>query len=245
MDENIKVVYVEKKKKEPIPRLSLKPVDNMEGLFVGIKKNGTPYTVRKDRHRTFFPDEWIKFLDSLQPYQRIIFETLLMTGARIEECLNIRVKDFFFDRNYIRLYVTKSKAKKGEVKGIGGSARSFVVSSQYMRKIKSYIKEKNLTEEDKLFKYSKQGVFQLFKRKLKATGITDWYNFSLHNIRKTHGMWLKTLIPYSREITEGEICNRLGHDFNTYLKHYASPSIFNERDKNMMIKLMGDIYGLR
>ena len=167
-----------------------------------------------------------------------------MTGARIEECLNIRVKDFFWDRKYIRLYVTKSKASKGETKEIGGAQRSFVVSSQYIKKAKAYIKEENLKDEDKLFSYSKQGVSQLFKRHLKKIEIKDWYNFSLHNIRKTNGMWLKTLIPYSREITEGEICNRLGHDFNTYLKHYASPSIFNEKDKNMMIKILGDIYGL-
>ncbi len=243
--ENIKIVYVEKGKKPPIERLSLKPVDNMEGLFIGTKKNGVKYTVRKDRHRVFFPNEWLRFLDEVQTSKRFIFETLLMTGARIDECLHIRVKDFFFDRNYIRLYVTKSKASKGESKTMGGSARSFVVSSQYMRKAKAYIKSKNLKDNDFLFKISQQGVFQMMKRCLKRTEIEDWYNFSLHNIRKTHGMWLKTLIIYSREITEGEICNRLGHDFNTYLKHYASPSIFNERDKNMMINLMGDIYGLR
>jgi integrase len=232
------------KKKEKIKRLSLTPIKNMEGLFVGTKKDGKSYTVRKDRHRTFFPDEWLNFIASLKPDKVFIFETLLMTGARIEECLNIRVKDFFWDRNYIRLYVTKSKATKGESKEIGGRARSFAVSSQYIKKAKAYIKERNINNEDKLFKYSKQGVYQLFRRKLQEIGIKDWYNFSLHNIRKTNGMWLKTLIPYSREITEGEICNRLGHDFNTYLKHYASPSIFNEKDKNMMMKILGDIYGL-
>jgi hypothetical protein len=57
-------------------------------------------------------------------------------------------------------------------------------------------------------------------------------------------MWLKALIIYSREITEGEICMRLGHDFNTFLKHYGSPSIFNDRDKQQMSKIMGSIYHL-
>ena len=37
-------------------RLTLTPVPNAEGLFVGIKKDGKTYSVRKDRHRTFFPD---------------------------------------------------------------------------------------------------------------------------------------------------------------------------------------------
>ncbi len=42
--------------------LTLKEVSDKEGLYVGIKKDGKPYTVRKDRHRFFFPNEWEKFL---------------------------------------------------------------------------------------------------------------------------------------------------------------------------------------
>lgn len=225
-------------------RLSLRAVSGKDGLFVGTKSDGKPYLVRKDRHRTFFPEEWLRFIDSLKDNQKFIFETLLMTGARIEECLNIKEKDFLWDRNSLRLMVTKSKAKKGETKIMGGAPRSFVVSSTYIKKARAHIKDNNIGSEDRLFKYSKQGVYQLFRRKLQENGVKDYYNFSLHNIRKTHGMWLKTLIPYSREITEGEICMRLGHDMNTFLKHYGSPSIYNEKDKGMMAKILGDIYGL-
>lgn len=232
-------------KKEKKKTLSLTPVENKDGLFVGIRSNGTKYSVRKDRHRTFFPDEWLMFISAVKPKNKFIFETLLATGARIDECLNIRVKDFSFDRNYIKLFVTKSKATKGEKKLFGGQQRSFVVSSQYIKKAKEYIKERNLNEDDYLFKVKMASVEDLLKRKLQLIGISDWYNFSLHNIRKTHGMWLKTLIPYSREITEGEICLRLGHDFNTFLKHYGSPSVFTEKDKAMMIKILGDIYNLK
>jgi integrase len=113
-----------------------------------------------------------------------------------------------------------------------------------MRKL---IKTKGMDEnsDTRIFTISKQSVWRLMKRNLKAAGIKDYYNFSLHNIRKTSGMWLKTLIPFSREITEGEICMRLGHDMNTFLKHYGSPSIFNERDKTAMIKILSNIYGLK
>ena len=231
-------------RKPSTKRLSLVPVEEKEGLYIGTRSNGKTYTVRKDRHRVFFPDEWLKFTDSLKESQVFIFDTLLNSGARIEECLNIRVKDFFLDRNYLRLYVTKSKAKKGESKEFGGQPRSFTVSSQYIKRVKQYVKDHNLKEEDKLFNLTQQAVYQLMRKRLQLIGIKDWYNFSLHNIRKTHGMWLKTLMPYSRQITEGEICNRLGHDFNTYLRHYSSPSIFNEKDKEMMIKILGDVYGL-
>ena len=77
------------------------------------------------------------------------------------------------------------------------------------------------------------------RRKLKGVVKDDW-NFGLHNIRKTHGNWLKAL-----DISAEEICTRLGHDFNTYLKHYGSPNIFDRKDKMLMIKILGDVYGFR
>jgi integrase len=194
----------------------------------------------------------------------MLFETLIQTVARIEECLNIKRKHYDFERNTLDLYVTKSKATKGQSKEVGGARRGFSISSSYAKKIKHYINTYRICPDDYMFvkrlpenfdsksreekkKYLKAkqvAVSQLMKRALQRAGLVSW-EFSLHNIRKTHGMWLKALIPYSREITEGEICMRLGHDMNTFLKHYGSPSIFNERDKNMMIAILGDIYGLK
>jgi integrase len=235
----------ENKTKKESKCLTLSPVLDKEGLFTGTKSDGKTYSVRKDRHRYYFPEEWIRFINSIKEDKKILFETLLQTGARIEEALNIRPKDFDWERNTLRLFVTKSKSKKGESIEMGGASRGFCISSEYCRKVRKYIKENNIKDDERLFNLTKQAVWQMQKRILKKINIKDWYNFSLHNIRKTNGMWLKSLIPYSREITEGEICMRLGHDMNTFLKHYGSPSIFNERDKNMMIKILGDIYGLR
>jgi integrase len=225
-------------------KLKLKST-KQEGIFTGIKTNGVRYTVRKDRHRYFFPNEWTTFMNKLKPTKQLLFETLLQSGARIDEAINIRPKDFDFDRNTLTLFVTKSKAKKGQSKEMGGTKRGFVVSSEYSRKMKKWIKDKNINDDSKIFNVSRQSVWRLMRRNLIAAGIKDYYNFSLHNIRKTSGMFLKTLIPFSREITEGEICMRLGHDMNTFLKHYGSPSVFNERDKIAMIKIMGDVYGLK
>jgi len=41
--------------------------------------------------------------------------------------------------------------------------------------------------------------------------------FSLHNIRKTTGMWLKTVQRRGYDLDVSEICMRLGHDHNTFL----------------------------
>lgn len=239
------IINKEMEQKKDSKSLTLSPVLDKEGLFTGIKSNGISYSVRKDRHRYYFPEEWLRFMKEIKEDKKILFETLLQSGARIEEVLNIRPKDFDWDRNTLRLYTTKSKAKKGESKEKGGASRGFCISSEYSRRMRKYIKEKNIGENEIIFNLTKQAVWKMQKRILKKIEIKDYYNFSLQNIRKTSGMWLKALMPYSREITEGEICMRLGHDMNTYLKHYGSPSIFNERDKNMMIKILGDIYNLK
>lgn len=215
--------------------LTLTPIT--EGLKQGTKKDGVKYSVRDDRSRFFYPEEWIKFMDSIKKEKQLLFETLIQTGGRIEEILNIKAKDFDWDRNNILLRVTKIKARKGEKVG---KARTLPVSSQFIRKLRAYINENKINDEDYLFKVTKQAVWRLLRRSLKKAQIKDDWNFGLHNIRKTHGNWLKAL-----EIPAEEICLRLGHDYNTYLKHYGSPNIFDRKDKLLMIKILGDVYGFK
>lgn len=231
----------EKIKKES---LSLKPVPNKAGLFEGIKSDGTKYTVRADRHRYFFPEEWIKFLDSIKQDKRILFETLLQTGGRIDEVLHLKPEDFIWDNNTVTLKVTKTKSKKGETKVLGGQRRSFGVSSQFVRKLRKYVKENNIQDSDYLFPITKQSVSQFFKRGLRKANLNEW-EFSLHNIRKTSGMWLKTVQRRGVDLDVSEICMRLGHDHNTFLKHYGSPSIFTDQQRDKITEILGDVYKLR
>lgn len=225
-------------------RLSLKPVKGKEGLFEGIKSDGTRYTVRADRHRYFFPDEWTNFLSCVKEDKRILFESLLQTGGRIEEVLNIKPSDFIWENNSVKLRVTKSKAKKGESKVLGGKQRSFGVSSQYCRKLRKYIRDYQIKDDDYLFKITKQAVSQMMKRALAKSGLKEW-EFSLHNIRKTSGMWLKTVQRRGYDLDVSEICMRLGHDHNTFLKHYGSPSIFTDQQRDKIVDILGDMYKLR
>jgi len=225
-------------------RLSLEPVPGKEGLFQGTKSDGKPYTVRADRHRYFFPEEWTRFLAAIKENKKILFETLLQTGGRIDEVLHLKPKDFIWDNNTLTLRVTKSKAKKGESKVLGGKARGFSVSSQFIRKIKKYIRDNQIKDEDLIFPMSKQAVSQMFKRGLEKAGLKSW-EFSLHNIRKTSGMWLKTIQRRGVDLDVSEICMRLGHDHNTFLKHYGSPSIFTDQQRDKIVDILGDIYKLR
>lgn len=215
-----------------------------EGLFEGVKSDGKSYTVRSDRLRYFKPSEWVQFMEAVNPKKRMLFETLLQTGGRIQEVLNIKPKDFIFEEKTIRLRVTKVKARKNETKLFGGKQRSFSVSTQYIKKAKRYIKENKISEDALLFPMSKQAVSQMFKRALRRAGLNEW-EFSLHNIRKTSGMWLKTVQSRGIDLDVSEICMRLGHDYDTFLKHYGSPSIFTDQQRDHIIDLLGDIYKLR
>jgi integrase len=216
-------------------RLTLRPY--LEGVKIGNKSDGKVYMVRDDRSRYFFPEEWIRFFDATKSEKQGIFDVLINTGARIEEALNIKPEDFDWERNNLTLKVTKIKAAKKETIG---RRRTFVISSQFAKRMKAYINRHKIKEGNVLFPISKQGVSQMLKRTLKRIGIKDWYMFSLHNIRKTHGNWLNAL-----EVSPQEICMRLGHDMNTYLKHYGSANIFDRKDKVIMIKILGDAYGFK
>lgn len=218
-----------------IKRLSLTRIS--EGLQQGIKTDGTKYSVRDDRSRYFFPEEWELFYNSLKESKKPIFDLLINTGARIDEALHVKPKDFDWERNNLTLRVTKMKAAKGERIG---KPRTFTISSQLARRMRAYINKNNITDDELLFKMTSQAVYRLLRRNLNKIGIKDWFQFSLHNIRKTHGNYLKAM-----GIDSGEICYRLGHDLNTFIKHYGSANIFDRKDKAGMIKILGDVYELK
>jgi len=224
------ITHKEKKKSLSLTRVS-------EGLQQGIKSDGKKYSVRDDRSRYFFPEEWERFFNVIKEEKKPIYDFLINTGARIEEALHTKPKDFDWDKNRLTLRVTKRKASKGERIG---KPRTFTISSQFARRIRKHIKDNNIKDEELLFKITKQAVYQMMRRTLKNLGFQDYQQFSLHNIRKTHGNYLKAL-----EIDSGEICYRLGHDLNTFIKHYGSANIFDRKDKTLMIKILGDVYGFR
>ena len=219
-----------------------------ENIFTGIREDGRTYTLRRQKNKYLYPEEWNKFISSLHEKNKLIFEFLIGTGARIEETLFFKKTDLMDDkRKVITLIVTKVKAKKGE-QGMG-TPRTFAISSKLYNKLQREeylypflkLNEKKKYNEMKLMTKHKQvGIRNLFKRKLKDIGIKDWKLYTLHNIRKTHGMWLKEL-----KINMTEICNRLGHDAETFRKHYGSSGVFERKDKLEMIKILGDIYGFQ
>ena len=212
-------------------KLDLKESDT-EGIKVGIKKNGQKYSVRDDRRRFFFPDEWSKFYESLETEKQVITSDMLInTGARISEAKGVLVKDIDLNRLTLTLTKTKAKAAKGESKG---KARTIKISTDFANRLRVYCINKNPDEEIGML--SIQQTFHMIKDYCKKSGIKDWKNFSAHNFRKTHGNYLKAL-----GMDGMEICQRLGHDMNTFLSSYGSPDIFSKEDKEKIKQIVGDV----
>ena len=223
-----------------------------DGLKIATKDDGSNYLVRTSRLRYFFPNEWEEFISKVSESKKIIFETLLITGARIEEAMMIKKSHINLENRYLILYTTKVKSKKQERKSV---QREVTLPKSYLRQLKTYIQFMKDTDyifldNTKLigldYKQIKKvaskkslNVYQIFKRALEQTSIEDKWNFSLHNIRKTSGMWLKSM-----NVKMVEICFRLGHDSNTYIKHYGSADRFESNHKIKIANKFAGIYGI-
>lgn len=232
---------------------------NEEGIFIITKKDGSKYSVRADRRRYFFPKEWKEFIRNFDEESKhyLFFLILLHSGARAMEALHLKPKNFDFERNTITLEVIKQRKAKKKFYATGKS-RTFFISLNCLKEVKRYIKNNSIPynaylfldnsilpenydslinkEKKKYYQKSEVAYLQMFKRKLKKAKIKDWKQFSLHNIRKTYGNWMRLY-----DIKMDEICYRMGHDMETFMLHYGSSLIFNPLEKQEIMKIFGDI----
>lgn len=232
-------------------------------LHTFTKSDGKQYTNRNERKRYFFPDEWNKFLSVISNKHlsthkhRFFFVTCLHSGGRTMEVLNLKHQNIDTERGTITFNTTKQRKAKRNYSAAGKS-RSFFVSDNYISEYKSFIRGQNIKPEEYIFlnnsklpedydsldnkekkkhyNAAQTSYAAILKRKLKKAGIDDYFNFSLHNIRKTYGMWMRT---YNIEI--GELCYRLGHDMATYMTHYGSSLIFTEYEQQQIHRIIGEV----
>lgn len=199
-----------------------------------LRSNGMPYSIRDNRDRFFFPDEWMRFIDASKKKQQFTFNLLINTGARINEARNIKVQDIDIERKRIVLRITKVKAKKKEK---APRPRIIPISSQFAKYLKKYISDNNLTSESFLGVLSTPAGNIAMKKALALSGIKDPESFSIHNIRKTLETWLMALGVDGLSITA-----HIGHSMQTAVSHYVSADVFSWEEKNKMRDIIGDLY---
>lgn len=225
--------------KQKKSRMELKETKK-EGLLIGTKRDGTSYSVRKHRKVYFMPDVWLKFADALKSQKaKLTAEILIQTGARINEARHIEERDIDYERNTLRLRVVKTKArKKGEERGV---PRTIPMNSAFIKRLKKHFAGLPKGQMIGILSTCAFNIaLQVALRKIKKE---DWYMYSTHNIRKTHGNWLKAMMNLGlMKIDASEICLRLGHDYNTFLKDYGSSGVMNNQDIQAIQKVLGDLY---
>ena len=199
-----------------------------------MRKNERIFTMKDNKNRFFFPDEYQKFEDVLQPKQKFSVRFLLNTGARINEAINVKVSDCDLERKRIVLRVTKTKAKKGEKVG---RIRIIPISSQFARYLSKHIREQELNTESYLGILSNPALNIAYKKAGKRIGMKDYYNISSHTFRKTLEVWLMALGVDSLPLTA-----HIGHDIKTASQYYVSPNIFSWEEKQQMREIIGDLY---
>ncbi len=235
------------------PRLKLNA--EKEGVKIGIKSDGKKYSVRNNRDRFFYPQEWMNFYDNLKESQKFSFQFMINTGSRINEAIHVRKGDISSDAEITRimLRVTKIKARAGEK---NPRPRTITISSQFARILKKELKDKPNNYqlgvcEDKNCEYckslkdnergnlilSKPAIHLAMKKALKKSNINDWYMFSTHNVRKTFETWLMAL-----NIDGLKIVAHLGHSMAVAAGHYVSADVFSFDEKNKMRLIIGDLY---
>lgn len=197
-----------------------------------VLKNGRNYTIRSNRDRFFFPKEWMKTFDEFKKKQKVNFDILLNTGARITEARNIKVGDIDFGNKRLIIRVTKVKAKKKEV---NPRPRTIPISTQFARRLKKYTYDK--MNDQKIGLLSIPGSNLALKKALRRAEIIDFYMFSNHNIRKTLETWLLAL-----GVDSVKISAHMGHDISTAIQHYASPDVFTWQEKQQIREIIGDLY---
>jgi integrase len=208
-------------------------MEEKEHCTIKTRKDGKPLTIRHNRDRFLYPAEWDALYKVLNPRQKFVFEFLLHTGARINEARNVKVEDIDLKRRRLILRITKIKAKKGQTHP---KPRTISFSTQMAKRLKKHIKGLKLKGDDYLGILSTPGANIALKKGLQKAGVKDYYMVSVHNLRKTQGNWLKAM-----GIDAGEICSRLGHDYNTFLSNYASSDIFTYEEKQHIRHILGDL----
>lgn len=228
--------------KEQIPGLELVE-SGKEGLLQGVRKNGIVLSVRKHRKHFLMPDTWKKMMDALPTNKaKLTAEILIQTGARINEARHVQEKDLDYDRNTIRLRFVKTKArKKGEERG---GQRIIAINSNYIKKLRKHFRDLPIGAEVGIL--STSAFRQAMQKALKKIGIEDYYNYSAHSIKKTHGNWLSAMDSFGlMKCGMQQICQRLGDDSNTYLKYYGSSNIMNATDAVIIKEIFWDLYANR
>ena len=144
----------------------------------------------------------------------IMVKTLLFTGVRVNEFVNIQMKDIYMEERKIFLSTTK-----------GDKPRYIPIFEMYWSELKLYIDKENrsngyLFESNRHDAYSTRRVQQIIKGLVAEVGIQK--KITPHRLRTTIAVWLK-----EKGVPEEQIQQFLGHSKLETTHIYTQGAVMN------------------
>ena len=149
--------------------------------------------MKDERSKYMLKDEYKKFIENTPEQYKLFWEVVFNAGLRISEALNIFATDILWEEN--KILITTLKRKNHPIIPV-------IVPKNIIDSIQEYI-WKNPAINGRIWKFSRQYAFKLFKSICKKAGLNPKY--SPHALRHAHGVMIS-------DITNGnmiEIKNRL------------------------------------
>jgi len=132
--------------------------------------------------------------------------------------------------------IEKEKAIIKEKKESKRKTRYSKISNEYAGELLAFVKKNNLKKNDTL-KFPKYITMNyVLKNTLKKINISDWRDFSIHNIRKTHENYMLALGSNVLSLSQ-----HIGHTIDVAQAYYVANKYFNEQDKGMIKTILGNL----
>ena len=139
----------------------------------------------KDKHKI---QRMLKVLEDDNPRNALLFRVGLNTILRIQDILDLKVKNIFHDDGRFRLYLSLFERKTRKNKG--RRMKNIKLNSLLRKAIKEYVEFFELSLEDYIFfslldpdtKLDRVQAWRILKRAADKVGID---NFGTHSMRKT------------------------------------------------------------
>lgn len=175
------------------------------------KKSLNPYKpTERDKYILKYEyDKFIQICESLYPSYVLLWKICYNAGLRISEALALKTSDFIWRENKINVVTLKQKDHP---------MIALVIPENLINEIKQYIINNKIKKDDKLFNFTRQWAWKIFKRVCEKANLNPRY--SPHSTRHGHGMMIA-------DITGGDIVkvrDRLRHTTTKNTEWYVHTS---------------------
>lgn len=183
------------------------------------------YYLKINRKAFLYPEDFLKIKKVATTKQLFTINSLLQTGARINELRHVTRENIDDQRQTITLLHTKVRARLKEHRS---SPRIIPISTDFYNYFRLGI------NKYKFLSTNQTGL--VLKKLAKDCNISYWQDLSAHNLRKTFGTWMLSV-----GVDGFKLAQHLGHSPEMLRTSYASPDIFISSDKDIIRQVLGNL----